>query len=420
MIGTDRPERRESISTETAKSQLPPRALLDTVARWIDQQIGPLADEEIFLAEAAGRVLAQGAVATRDVPEFDRAAIDGLALRAEETAGASAYNPLRFRLVARGSNLPLAAAMALGVGDKLPAGADGIAPLELVEKDASGSCEVIETIAPGNGIERKASQAARGATLLETGRRLLAQDLVLLLEAGFSRVQVTRRPRIGCFRVERSAMAPGSGLGTAAADVNAPMLRALIARDGGIMAGLRALVRDPQAIGEALAQSSADLVLLVGGNDSAEAPASAALASRGELIARGVAISPGETACLGRSRSGKPVVILPVMPADCLWAYELLAGRAIRRLAGRSPRLPFRTRAMIVSRKLVSAIGVTEILPVRCLDPVHVEPVARFEEAGLAGAARADGFVLIPEGSEGVPAGTSVTVHFFEDTSADD
>jgi len=98
-------------------------------------------------------------------------------------------------------------------------------------------------------------------------------------------------------------------------------------------------------------------------------------------------------------------------PAACLWAYELLAGRAIRRLGGRDPALPFRSREMRTRRKIVSRIGMTEICPVRVRDVGGVEPIAPFAEAGLVSAAHADGFVIIPEGSEGLPEGSAVTVH---------
>ena len=106
-------------------------------------------------------------------------------------------------------------------------------------------------------------------------------------------------------------------------------------------------------------------------------------------------------------------MLLPGAPAACLWSYELFAGRAIRRLGGRGPELPYRSREMITARKIVSAIGMTEICPVRCGAGDTVEPVPSFAEIGLMAAVGADGFVIVPEGSEGYPQGGRVTVYLY-------
>ena len=107
-------------------------------------------------------------------------------------------------------------------------------------------------------------------------------------------------------------------------------------------------------------------------------------------------------------------MLLPGAPAACLWSYELFAGRAIRRLGRRSPELPYRSREMITARKIVSAIGMTEICPVRCGAGDSVEPLPSFAEAGLMAAVGADGFVIVPEGSEGHPQRGRVTVYLYE------
>jgi molybdopterin molybdotransferase len=371
------------------------RAALGDATAWIDSHAAPLGAEPIPLAEAAGRVLAQGAIAAVDLPSFDRAAIDGLAVCADDTAGASAYNPLS------GGNL-------VSAGDPLPAAADAIVPVGRFERGPAGNCEIIDAVAPGSGIERKGSHFVSGATLLKAGRRILDGDIGLLAAAGVAHLHVIGRPRVRCFVVARAA--------TALEDANGPLLRALIERDGGIFTDLRHIARDRAAIAAALARADADVILVAGGTgwgpDDATA---AALAEAGELAIHGVAVNPGESVGLGRTDTGAPVFLLPGAPAACLWAYEFFAGRAIRRLGGRNPALPYRLRDMTTARKIVSSIGMTEIYPVRCLSHDRVEPVASFAEAGIGALARADGFVIMPEGSEGVPEGAVVTVHLRED-----
>ena len=192
------------------------------------------------------------------------------------------------------------------------------------------------------------------------------------------------------------------------------LLCALIERDGGVVAELRRIERDRESLCAALALPGADIVLLAGGTGAgADDFAAEALAKAGELAIHGVALHPGESAGMGRLGTGAPVVLLPGAPVDCLWTYELFAGRAVRRLAGRNPALPFRSREMRLERKIVSSIGMTEIFPMQCGEG-QARPIASFAEAGLMAAVRADGFVILPEGGEGLAAGTAVTVYLFD------
>jgi molybdopterin molybdotransferase len=391
-----------------ATGDLSEPASVEQATAWIDGHTAPLEAEEVDLAEAAGRVLAQDAVAAADLPPFDRASVDGLAVRADDTAGASVYNPLGFRLAATGCDaLSPYTGVLLRLGDPLPADADAVVPLAHIEVGSGGSCELIEASAPRSGVERKADQFARGATLLEAGRRLLPYDIALLAAAGVLRPRVIRSPKVRCFLTR-----PDGPLH----DADGPLLRALIGRDGGTVAELRQINRDQATVRGALRAAAADAVIVVGGTGLGPDDASAAaLAEAGTLAIRGVTLRPGETASLGRTEAGLPVFLLPGTPMACLWAYEFFAGRAIRHLAGRDPALPFRRREMRTLRKIASTIGMTEVCPVRCSSPDEVEPIASFAEAGLGSAVRADGFVIISAGSEGVPEGTMVKVNLNEE-----
>lgn len=383
---------------------------------WIDALVATLGSEDVLLDEGAGRVLAEAVVASSDLPATDRAAIDGVAVRADQTAGASAYNPLPFPSVAPGAALPAGGGALVGIGDKLPGGADAVVPLEHVEQRPAGF-DVIEGIAAGSGVERRASHWARGDTLLAAGRRLLPWELGLLAAAGIARVRVVRRPRIRCLMVARRDRGSGAALEAPPCDTNGPLLRALIGRDGGFVTEQIPVDRTRASIREALKASSADLIISVGGTGSgADDDAAAALGEAGDIAAHGIALSPGETAGLGRLASGVPVFLLPGMPVACLWAYEFFAGRALRRLAGRNPDLPFQTRRLTTAAKIVSTIGTTEICPVRRLDEQQVVPIASFVAAGLGAALRADGFVIVAAGSEGYPKGASVIVHLRDDS----
>jgi molybdopterin molybdotransferase len=379
---------------------------------WIDGWAAAVAPEDVPLAHAAGRVLARGVEAALDLPPFDRAAADGFALRADETVGASAYNPLPFRLGPGSVDVAVGGAAAVESGDPLPAGADAVVRLEHAMPDTPGAVAVIAPVFAGSEVERQGSYAARGSALLPAGRRLDASAIGLLASAGLERISVVGRPRVRCVlaagRLVDAARAPAPG---EVYDANGPLLAALVERDGGAIVEQRRVERSRAALREALASPGADIVLVAGGSGRGSGDhAAAALAEAGEVAVHGVALRPGETAGAGRL-AGVPVFLLPGSPAACLWAYELLAGRAVRLMAGHSPELPYLAEVLRTARKIVSEIGTAEICPVQRTGGGEVEPLPSFAEAGLAAAAHADGFVLVPEASEGYPHGALVTVY---------
>jgi molybdopterin molybdotransferase len=376
---------------------------------WVDDHTVPLDTELVAIGDAVGRVLAQEAVAAIDFPFFDQAAIDGLAIHVDDAAGASTYNPLVLEQGTVDGPLLPTFGVAVSVGDRLPADAEAILPIGQFEARPGGRYEVIEAAVPGSGITPKGSHFVKGTRLLGIGQRPAARHVGILLAAGLSEVQVVRRPVVRCLLLARS-----EPLG----DQNGPMLTALVDRDGGLMADMGSTARDQATLCAALSSAAAepDVILVVGGTGQGSDDASAAaLAEAGELAAHGIALAPGETAGYGLSRNGVPVFLLPGSPTSCLWAYELLAGRAIRRLGGRGPAPAYPVRQMTTARKIVSAIGTTEICPMRRLDHDRAEPIVSYMEGGLGTVARADGFVIVPEGSEGYPAGAIVRVHLYED-----
>jgi molybdopterin molybdotransferase len=383
---------------------------------WIDRQITPLAADTVALGRSTGHVLAEPIAAPADIPPIDRAAIDGMAVRAEDTIGASPYNPVNFSLLLPGDKLLPFCAVRVGVGEPLPSGADAVVPLDHASLDAAGGCEIVDTVAIGNQVELRGCQAARDSTLLPAGRRLRPHDIGMLLMAGIASLPAIRRPKVG---VLLTGPRMGRAVSGADPDANGPLLTALIERDGGILAEAHRIDRDQTALSNALSAAGSDIVLVVGctgrGSDDC---APGALADAGELALHGIALNPGESAGMGRTGAGTPVFVLPGAPPACLWAYELLAGRAIRLLAGRNPAPPFPSKEMRTRRKIISSIGWTEITPVRFSGNDAVEPISSFAEAGLMAAVRADGFVIIPEGSEGFSEDSSVTVYLLGEHGA--
>jgi molybdopterin molybdotransferase len=373
---------------------------VEAATAWVDAAIRCLNDEDVPLRSARGRVLSKDIRAPGSTPTGNRAARDGFAVVASATIGASSYNPTRLPLIA------------VAAGDALPPGTDAVVPLEMAEPDGQRSVEVIEAVAAGDNVEEQGAVASMGAMLVRAGTRLAARHIGLLASAGVSAIPVVLQPRVRILTVK-----PGKT--GASEDSNGPMICVAVERDGGALEECVTVQRDHSAITAALVRPGADIVLLIGGTGpGTDDHSAAAVAAAGELSIHGVALRPGETAGLGCTVSGLPIVLLPGPAAACLWSYELLAGRAIRRLGGRGSEPPYRSRAMTTARKVVSSLGLTEIFPVRCGPGDTVEPLPSFAETGLMGAVTADCFVIVPQGSEGFPQGARVTVYLYEDAEA--
>jgi molybdopterin molybdotransferase len=371
-----------------------------TVTEWIDVTTRRLPGEPVPLGDAAGRVLAEDCIAAASIPETDRAALDGFAVAAEDSVGTSAYNPLAIT------------AATVAAGDAMPAWADAVVPLDHAELDEGGRLVLVEAVAPGAYVEQQGAVAIAGVRLVAARTLLRGSHLALMALAGIDRAAAVRRPSVAMLMLEPPAS-------QYLRDSNGPMIRATITRDGGSVTVSRNIVRDRAAVAAAIDAAEADLVLIIGGTGpGVEDHATAALAEVGTLAIRGVTLRPGETAGFGHTAGGVPVALLPGMPGACLWSYEMLAGRAVRRLAGRDPQLPFRQGRLTLAAKIVSSIGITEICPIKLgTAPDTAEPLPSFDEIGLMAATGGDGFVVVPEASEGFPSGATVPVYLYESLS---
>jgi molybdopterin molybdotransferase len=368
-------------------SEFSPVSVEEALA-WIDGATRCLETHGVAVNQAFGRVLGEDVRAVAPIPPVDCAAIDGFAVRAIETIGAGAYNPLPVPSVR------------VAAGESLPAGADAVVPLDHAESVNRRDVVLVEPAAPGANVDRQGAVAATGGLLAAAGTRLMPRHVGLLATAGFTRLPLIRRPRV------RVAIA-GAVRSGAAADGDGPMLHAAIERDGGVIL--------ESALAEAFSATEADIVVVAcRAGSGREDRSAAALAAGGTLDIHGVTLVSGETTGFGRTAAGVCLILLPSAPAACLLSYELFAGRAIRRLGRRDPALPYRSRMMTTARKIVSSIGEAEICPVRLRSDGQIEPTVSFAEIGLMAAVQADGFIIIPEASEGYPSGASVTAYFYD------
>lgn len=398
------------------------RSTVDEALNWIDRclpNFSSLSTEVVCLSAAAGRVLAADVISQVDVPGFRRAMMDGYAVRADETFGASAYNPLPFE--SSGTSFPgrpyagivgPGQAVRIMTGSPMPEGADAVLPVEQTECVDGVVCAAGEVTA-GKHVGRIGEDVRCGEVVVKGGRRLRPQDVGVLSAMGISEVAVVRPPRVRILVTGDELLPAGTPpQGFRIADANGPMLAALAKRDGGI-AVCDEIISDSADLLLAAMRQSADVILVSGGSSvGQEDHAPVLLAQHGELAIHGIAMRPSSPAGMGQL-DGRLVFLLPGNPVSCLCAYDFFAGRAIRRLSGRSGDWPHRVIRLPLSRKLISTVGRVDYARVRLVDN-QVEPLAISGASILSSTTRADGFVIVPADSEGYAAGSNVDVLLYD------
>ncbi len=387
----------------------------------IDERIQHLNPETVPLLKAAGRVLARDAVSAVDVPAFARSAMDGYAVRAEDTFGATPDDPRPLRVL--GESMPADPAgvsvapqgcVRIMTGAPLPDGADAVVPVENTVP-AGETVRVTAAVPPKKHVGYVGEDVRKGSTVLKAGRRLRPQDVGLLSSLGFAQIFVVERPRVATLITGNEILPPGSMPEEhSIVDANSPMLGALIERDGGLGQPPVRVRDEREAVAAAIAEAAqqADVVLVSGGSSvGAEDHAPAILREKGDLPVHGVAMRPSSPAGLG-FWDGIPVFLLPGNPVSCLCAYDFFAGRAIRRLGGRPKGWPHVALLLPLQRKIVSALGRTDYVRVR-IEDAAVVPLAVSGASILSSTTRAHGFVIVRKDSEGHAEGTAVTVHLY-------
>ncbi|MEE8452342.1 MAG: gephyrin-like molybdotransferase Glp [Thermoguttaceae bacterium] len=395
------------------------RTTVEDALTWLDEQTQRLPEETVSLDEAAGRVLSREVTSTVDVPSFDRSMMDGFAVRAADTMGASAYNRLSLSVI--GQSLPgkpfegqvdVGNAVRIMTGAPIPEGADAVLPVEVVEIQADRILAQGD-VSPGKHVGRIGEDIRVGTTVLPECRVLRPQDIGVLASIGEGRVPVVRRPRVRIVVTGNELLPAGSRPeGCRIADSNGPMLAALVARDGGTVLN-RGIVNDtPEAILDAM-RTEADVVLVSGGSSvGQEDHAPMLLREQGQLAIHGIAMRPSSPTGMG-TLDTRLVFLLPGNPVSCLCAYDFFAGRAIRVLGGRSPDWPYRRVVVPLLRKIVSTVGRLDYMRVRLVDD-RAEPLAIGGASVLSSTTRADGFVLVPADSEGYPPGSEVEMYLYD------
>jgi len=397
------------------------RADVEEVDAFLRDRVRVLEAEPVALAGCVGRVLAADVAAEVDVPGFARSAMDGYAVKGEETFGASAYTPIEFTIT--GQSLPGApfagrlergSAVRIMTGAPLPSGADAVVMAEVCS-ERDGCVEVTDAVAPKKHVGAIGEDIRRGETVLRAGRRLRPQDAGLLASIGVAKPTCRRRPRVRLV-ITGDELLPAGSLpeGPRIVDSNSVVLRALAERDGAEVLPFEILPDDPEKVRAALAASDADVVLVSGGSSvGTEDHAPRLVAELGELDFHGISMRPSSPAGVGRI-DGRFVFLLPGNPVSCLCAYEFFAGPTLRAQGGRGRAWPHRRVQLPLARKISSAVGRTDYVRV-AIEAGRVLPIATSGASILSSTVRASGAVVVAREIEGMPEGAEVEVLLYDD-----
>jgi len=360
------------IMNEAATQRILLVPLADVLAR-VAALARPVAPREVAVQDAEGRVLAEDVAVAVALPTSPVALVDGWAVRAELVADAGPYAPMLL------SSSPAW----VDAGAAMPRDTDAVLP-----PDAVNGAEAHASATAGDGVLAAGADAVPERPLRCAGERLRAVDVAALQAVGIARVTV-REPRV------RVVATPGC-------DAVALAISRAVSAHGAVVIFVRALER-------ALADEQTDVIITIGGTGAGSHDTSVILLRRmGEVSIHGFGIAPGETAALGSAKR-HPVLMLPARLDAALAGFLLVGEALLRGLTGAITSEP--TMPVKLARKIVSTVGMTEVVPVRRVAD-GVEPLASGHWP-LAAITRADGWVLVPAQSEGFPAGTQLEMRAF-------
>ncbi|HWN87305.1 MAG TPA: molybdopterin biosynthesis protein [Vicinamibacterales bacterium] len=388
----------------------------------------PRLRERVPLDAALGRVLAADVLAPVDVPSFDRANVDGFAVVAEDTFGASETSPRAVRLgdeeihtaVVPGTVVSRGHAVAIATGGMMPRGADAVVMIEHADV-RDGEVRITRAVSAGSGVSFAGTDITAGETVLRLGQLLTSRDTGVLAAIGVAAVDVWHMPVVAILSTGDEIIAPGQPMGPARVyDSNAQVLADAVRELGGEPRRMGITPDDPVLLRERLreALAFADVVLLSGGTSKGAGDVSYRVVAELDdpgIVAHGVALKPGKPICLAAT-GGRAVVVLPGFPTSAIFTFHEFVAPVVRLLAGRSAG----ERATVQARlavKVNSEIGRTEYLLVGLVEAPGGEggpSLAAYPMGQGSGSvttfSRADGFATIGRHHEIVPAGTVIDV----------
>jgi molybdenum cofactor synthesis domain-containing protein len=396
------------------------RQLIADACRPIDRT------ERVRLVDANGRVAAADVRSTRDVPPFARAGMDGFAVRAEDTFGASRYEPKTLRVIDKvytgqvpSKPLEPGTAIEIATGAPMPQGADAVVMVEETERiegslaaDALAKVAVLTPVYPRQNVGRQGADIVVGQTVIATGSVLNPSRIGALAALGAGDVEVYAKPTVAILSTGNEIADPGQELQPGQIyDINRFTLSTIIQEHGGVPSPFSTAQDTIEALERAIdACASCDMLVFSGGSSVGERDLILDVIGRkGEIVFHGIAVKPGKPTVFG-TIGGKPTFGMPGYPTSCLSNAYMLLVPALRSMARLQPRFT-QTVSLPLGQRIVSTTGRHQFYTVRIVDG---QAMPAFKASGdITSMSQADGYIEIPAQTDIVEKGERVEVKLF-------
>jgi molybdenum cofactor synthesis domain-containing protein len=375
--------------------------------------------EQRPIGEASGRVIARNVIADHDVPPFSRAAMDGYAVRAEDTRQASRYQPRTLTQIDQvftgqvsSSRVGAGQCIEIATGAPLPDGADAVVMVEETDRSEDLTISIFNSVEPGQNVGRKGADISNGQVVLATGDLVGPSRVGALAAMGVAHIDVFVRPRVAILSTGNEIVEPGQSRQDGQIyDINKYTLSAVVGEHGGIPVTFPAAPDNLPDLRRALdACLAEDVVVFSGGSSVGERDLVLdVMRERGEVLFHGIAVKPGKPTAFGLV-AGKPVLGMPGYPTSCLSNAYLLLVPLLRSIAHLPPHR-LRTVTVPLGQRVISPTGRHQFFTVRLTNGIAMPA---FKASGdITSMSQADGYFEIAADTDVVEKGTIVDVKLF-------
>ena len=379
-----------------------------------------LESELVPVQNAYGRVVAKDIIAKTDLPPFDRSAVDGYAVKAESTFGASPFQPKTLKIVEK-EVIGEGEAKPIWTGQPLPQDSDAVIMIEHTRKLNETEIAVLKAVAKWENVSSKGEDVKAGETAIKAGTRLKPQHLGLLAALGLEKVEVTRKPKVAIFATGNELVELGKiPSKNQIIETNRLIISWLCRELGAEPVDLGIVGDDETLIREKILEGveKADVVVSTGGTSVGKAdlvPLSLRSIDSSSIIVHGMAMRPAMPTALAVIKN-KPVLVLSGNPVAAIIGFEVFARPLILKMLGAEGETRPRLKAKI-TRRVAGVLGRKVFLRVKVYEKngeFYADPIRTTGSGILTTMTKANGYVIIPENREGLENGETVTVHVFD------